>query len=644
MYVPPENSPPVRRIRRSEQAELAQLCRQDKRWEKYYRGHQVWLDKALKDVESKDRVVFGAFESYHEEGDVPTLRLIACIFIKLSPFDKSFELKNLILPSDQPNEKLSPSAVEAGRRLIEKAVRFCDLRNIPKIEIELPTQEHAIISIFLGLDFRIAAVRDRNDNGVRVNILERSIGDFYHGDPFYKVKFAQWLIRCYISCETSKPEEIQNLIRIPFESKPFTRAFSDDNQVGRDKRIHGSLWLVEDDELLESHIRVITSRPDYHNELSLLLADSISEELRQRLLTEKITSIDWAEAVEIAGGPMSSLKIPMGVDDIGGVITVLEQEQILSYAGKSSLTYYLLSGIHMGLNPDVSDEPLLLAVYCHNWDNLGAGIVGCWRIDSIERLQLRRLLKREFPKDSALTKEDLDFYATYSEDEWVAVLNLGEYMPLPQPLPIIRNGEWIKDEKIRKYLYRELIHNGNNSAYLDRDSAATLETEMQKPTDIRHLLKPEVAPATDVTDKRFKVGFSFSGKEKAIVEQIVALLSGYIPKASIFYYHDHLAHTSRPNYDLYLKSIYSELCDLVVPFFSLDYMTSPPCQMEWKVIREIGFSLKNPERLMYFTLDGSIPEGFSRLDGLIEASALAPGAIARLILQRLGFSESLPAY
>ena len=148
---------------------------------------------------------------------------------------------------------------------------------------------------------------------------------------------------------------------------------------------------------------------------------------------------------------------------------------------------------------------------------------------------------------------------------------------------------------------------------------------------------------TDVADKRFKVGFSFSGKETAIVEQIVALLSGYIPKASIFYYHDHLAHTSRPNYDLYLKSIYSELCDLVVPFFSLDYMTSPPCQMEWKVIREIGFSLKNPERLMYFTLDGSIPEGFSRLDGLIEASALAPGAIARLILQRLGFSESLPA-
>jgi TIR domain len=610
----------IRRIRGNEQEELSRLCRSDARWPKYFFGHDLWLVKALNDVNSQDRVVFGAFEIGHGEGDISTYRLVACLFLKLSRFERSrsIEFKNLILPTNEI--ELDSKISKIAKQLIEKAIRFCEVRGIQKIEIEMPQEEHSIIAIFLSLYFKVVALRERYSPGNLVCILERSIGNSYHGDPFDKVRLAYWLLRCYLPCEILNKEEDGNFVKISFEGRSLSKMFSSENIIGNGKRLRGVMWIFEGTPN-EKDINTLIKPSCEQPMITMLLTDYLSDEFKL-LLTEKgITFFDSLEVQEIAGGKTSSLSIPIEYQNLGGVITVLEYEQIVEYSKMNNLTYYLLSSPHYGLAL-CDEQPLVLAVYCSNWKNEGPGIIGCCQINEIRRPKFSELLTQTLPENSALSKEDLNFYRTYSEDELIAQLYCTQLSLFPHPLSI-ENGTWISDEDIRRYLDGEIIQKQCNLAYLDSDSSENL----------RSLIIPGISQSNC---KRFKVGLSFPGEERDFIKEVADILIQELGSEKVFYDRNYEAELARRDLDVYLGNIYGNQCDLVVPFFSTDYNQKKWCQLEWRHIRDILLNTNNDNLLMPFRFDETPIDGFLSIDGYISIGNRPPYEIAKLILQRLG--------
>jgi len=470
-----------RRIRRSEEQLLHDFCKNNRTAAKYYRSHNEWLKKAVNDIASLERVVFGVFDTFFQEGENPSHELIGCVFLKLSKYQNSIELKNLILPESKRH----------AHTLIAKAIRFCEIRNIEKIEIEIPQAEHELVSLFLEYNFRLVALRERYNNPtILVCILERTIGDKFYGDPFNTTKLGLWLLKQFIPCESIAVDYDNNIEYITFKSKSFSPAFSSANKIGSSKLLKGTLWILEESNEIDDDILFITSRHCSGPYLKLVLSEfPLSRQQKKKLSENGFIHFDRHEIMEIAGGKLSSLNIPFTTSDVGGIVTVLEKEEILRYAMKPSLTYYLFGiareldrglatdddskpsyGIEHELN-DFEDE--VLAIYCTNWDNK-PGIVGYYVVERSSSMLFHELLKQKTPTDTALSKTDLTFYSTFSEKEPVTVANCKELFIFNTPLQII-DGQWTSTKQVNEYLKNELITNGNNMAYLDYQSCLNLK-------------------------------------------------------------------------------------------------------------------------------------------------------------------------
>lgn len=632
----------IRRVRRSEQSELKNLCSSDKRWIRYFepRLHELWVEKALNDIKSDDRVVLGAFNTGLVEGEAHVTSLVACIFLKLSSFENAIEFKNLILPKDDP--VLTPEANIVAQhivaqQLIKRAVLFCEVRGIQKIEIELPQEEHEIISLFLKQQFKVVALRERYSFGNLVCTLERTIGAYYRGDPFDKIKFALWLLNCFVSCDVNNPVVEDNEIFFSFVIRNNKKIFSRDTKLSHSKRLRGLFWIIADDDDSKK-ARMVLEKYNEEPVITLVLCDQLNEEVKKQFNSKGITYFDSNDALEIAGGELSSLSIPIHISEVGGVITVLEQDQIEEYAKKVSLTYYLLSGLHQGLNlsdDDNDDYGLFLAIYCPNWNNQGPGIVGLSQIVNIQRPPLRDLLKEGVPPDSVLNESDLSFYKTYSEDERIARLECSQIVVFPKPLRI-SNG-WVSGQSIREYLKREISDNSCNTAYLDEKSVDALREVARKNG---RFLPTESMNANDQESQeyRFKVGLSFPGEDRNKIRQVADFLSEYYGKECIFFDEYYISELARPNLDQYLGKIYGKQCKLVVPFFSSDYKTKQWCKLEWRVMKSIIFDGKRDDAIMPFRLDSTEIDGLLDIDGYVDAVDMSPKEIADYIRKRVDTS------
>lgn len=622
-----------RRIRKSETGELEVLCQADTYWQQYFTEHQAWLDKAIADVLSKDRVVFGAFAPRAAHGNHATV-LVACVFLKLSKFDNSIELKNLLLPSyDFQNDS---DLVRDTKLLIDSAIRFCEVRNILKIEIELPQEEHLLISLFLSLNFKIVALRERYSAGNMVCTLERSIGETYFGDPFDRLKLAYWLLRCYMPCEVVGKVANDGRIRMSFEGKGLTKAFSDKGAPGRGKLIKGDLWLLNDEEGAAQDAQFIFEDQEM-KPLTLIMTDyELDDELKQSYISKGMISFDKKELLEIAGKEESSLYIPINASDIGGIVTVLEQEQVIDYAKKGSLTYYLLSGLHNGLslpegNTSDNERAQVLAIYCPSWNGLGPGIAGLGIISNIRHPKFKTLMTEKRPADSALSKEDLSFYQTYSSDERIGELKVSKLVLFERPLPIA-STDWLEDDRVRDYLENEIVENACNSVYLDQTSVSHLRRLART---YGSYYKEEEQPGQPAPEKTFKIGLSFPGSQRSFVKKVADILVEKYGRNKIFYDHHFQGKLARRSLDTYLGNIYRNECDLVVAFFSKDYQTQPWCRLEWRYILDILFSADLDDLLMPLKFEDVEIPGMLGRDSTLDISQMSAADVAQLIIDRL---------
>lgn len=455
-----------RRVRQSETGLLTKLCASENVFSKYYKSHAEWQEKAVKDIGSNERVVFGAFK-FTIGNYRPRLDLTACIFLKYSIYQKSMEFKNLILSNDE----------HEASTLIDKAIRFCEVRNIvDKIEIEIPQEEHKIIALFLQKNFKIVSIRERYEApSVYVCILERTEGTNYYGDPFDFTKLGVWLLKKFVPCENLQIDEGSEFDNISFEIK--NGAYS---KLPKEKKLHGILWIIEDEE--DIRLDYFLKPKENLIRVNMVLAScQLSEKSKKALVKKDIVFFDKEELLKYSGGGESSLNIPFTKDDVGGFITVLEHTEVENYLKRgNTLTYYLFGIGDTCLikgkehEDDESNLEYTLAIYCPDCDE---GILGFYTFSNFKTYRFESLLAKYkndgYPENTALSPEDLEFYCTFSKDELVTVADCTDFYKFNKPLGLGGAGGWESSNQVAEYILNQ-VNSGNNSFYLDSESCKKL--------------------------------------------------------------------------------------------------------------------------------------------------------------------------
>jgi endonuclease G, mitochondrial len=240
---------------------------------------------------------------------------------------------------------------------------------------------------------------------------------------------------------------------------------------------------LEENECGDEDIKQLTEKvlhPEQAFVRYALLSTSPSPEAQGILSASGVIWFDLDETRAIAGGESSSLAIPFAREEIGGVVTVLEQNAIYDYKRESAFVYFLLSGIG-GILELAEDTPLILAIYCPHWVSEvnpqgEAGIVGFAEITGIRRSSYENAINAFEGIPTALAKEDLDFYRTFGENQVVAVL-CEQVRLFSSPIPIPLSQEEADTDESEglsewNYLHRELVQHLASAVYLSETAAA----------------------------------------------------------------------------------------------------------------------------------------------------------------------------
>lgn len=473
--------PFIRRIRLSEKMTLESFCHSNNIEELPFEHHTKWLNRVLLEFESGDtRVVIGAFfPTLNTLGKVTNYELIGCVFLKRSYLDDAIELKSLVTAKAEYLQKdkfdlngdLKTILKEVKTMLIEKAIRYCEIREFPKIEMEVLQDEmKPEITLLLDLGFKVSYLREKYGHGRFIYVLEKHIGELYQADPFNEIKIARWFIQKVFPCTIHQDETFINknfeITKISFNRDPI-RQF-DLNGIEEGKfQLKGELFIIKSPKDEEFDIKLVYNYLNKESQIRFIISDDLTQTIKNDFLERNMHVITSDLLRKLAGGNKSSLNIPFISEDVAGAITVLENEVIYEYCKHENYAYYLLSGIGSAL--DLSeDDGLLLAIYCPHWlgDQDGV-IVGYSEIVELTKVPFDKAYA-SFPDiPQALTEKDLQFYKKFSNDkDEVVVVKCGK-IKLFKKVISLHDFE-VEFETL--YLSNQLINNLSSSVYLDKRS------------------------------------------------------------------------------------------------------------------------------------------------------------------------------
>jgi hypothetical protein len=147
-------------------------------------------------------------------------------------------------------------------------------------------------------------------------------------------------------------------------------------------------------------------------------------------------------------------------------------------------------------------------------------------------------------------------------------------------------------------------------------------------------LGPPIPPSGG---RRFAVGFSYAGEERAVVEPIAERLAERLTEERVLYDKFHEAELARPDLDVYLPRLYRDHTELIVVVLSPDYPKMLWCGLEWRWIRRLILS-EAQEHIMLLQIGnpGDLSElGILSGYGYLDITHRSPEAIADTILERM---------
>ena len=474
----------IRRIRKSDEPLLDEICRSDKALAHNFPGHSAWLERALAEVGEDGRVAFGAFlPEFDHEGHSRRPVLRCCCIIKRSQIDQTIELKNLAV-RDRPNTgRLSEEDRRLLRLLIKKVVIFCETRDYPRVEIEVAHAMQQEVALLLSLNFKVISQREKYAAGNSFYMMQRVIGETYKGEPFDLERLALWLCRMLLPCKATLRDR-QRLLgvgddqvsAIDFTLEPAHPVFGKDSIDVEQYLLKGQMFLFENEADEQIDFASINRLRDPSRQLHFLLPRHVVHGMQPQCELENVRLISGEARLALAGGKDSSLNIPIALGDAHGVITVLEEGKIADLFVRDTFIYYLLSGRGKALllNFEEIEDAYSLLIYCPQWSyegSLVSGIVGFATVVSIAASDYKNAASYYRGEYPALSEEDLRRYGTYSENEPVYVLRCKTLRLLDKPIPLV---ELPIRKDISEYLTRELVDNWSSIAYLDQDSCRVL--------------------------------------------------------------------------------------------------------------------------------------------------------------------------
>jgi len=496
--------PIIRRIRRSEYGTLRQFCKSKNTQDTPFEQHDLWLENALNELgKNYSRVVFGVFykRSFGKS------ELVGCLFLKKSGFDQIVELKNLLIAKEGylvSRFKYLPKDViyEIKSQLIQKAFHYCAIREFAKVEMELLQEEmKPDIKLLLDLGFKISSIKEKYLPGKFVCLLEKSIGETYQADPFNIEKLARWLINQLLNVKINGVKYIfdrqlcASIIKISFERFPVSPALSRKGLSDSSKKynISGEFLIIEDfeysetefnDDQIASHLRALYNKESH---LKYLFFDNLNvpSALYENL---DINLVDYDSLFELAGALNSSLRIPFKSDEIGGIVTVLEEEVIHEYSKQNCFTYYLISGVSEAL--EINEDLSILAIFCPQWksENVG-GIIGYSEIEKVKTVKFGDANDYFGECYKALDEGDLEFYQNSgNSDEKIKILKCNRIRILRNPIEI---DDLDLETNDVSYYRTELIDNIASAVYLDSESVKKVSSIelVQEKDDKEKILK-----------------------------------------------------------------------------------------------------------------------------------------------------------
>lgn len=144
-----------------------------------------------------------------------------------------------------------------------------------------------------------------------------------------------------------------------------------------------------------------------------------------------------------------------------------------------------------------------------------------------------------------------------------------------------------------------------------------------------------------MSDKRFRIAFSFAGEKRDFVAEVAAIFAKQFGEEAILYDKFHSAEFSRSDLAFYLPDLYREKADLVVVVFCPDYDTKEWCGLEWSAIYSLLKARRVGEVMLtrFARVEG---KGLHGLAGYTDLDDLTPQQAADEILERLAINEGLP--
>jgi hypothetical protein len=620
--------PWVRRMRIEERGAIKELCKGNILWTEHFekKHHHNWIDRALLKMR-EGQVVFGAFGALKDADQAgEKYGLIGCIFLKRTEYHSSAELKCLSISSRTGDSSPDPRSI--ARALIYKAVDFAESNQIDAIEMEVPQDFKDLISLCIELEFYVASIRQKYRPGKFDCVLERLTGRSYRGDPYNYAKIGAWVCRAILTSKITgyyhDPDDAA-LGYIEFEPSPQRPPFSKDNRVGYEKRIRGCLATTGYSGTKDLAKRTCELFKPEHL-IRVVVCKSLNTEAKEVYNAGRVLIIDREELKAIAGGDASTLSIPVVLDKVGGVVTVLEREDIRELANQKEFVYYLLSGTGESL---CSIDNGYLVIGAPGWDSGtdGLGIVGFAQIKRSIPKEVAEVYKFFPGKHKALTKEKIDIYAASlpAEERAVAIL-CGPLKLFKESLPISKGAKWIPNSNVADYLWRELVDRSANSCYIDSEACISIS---------KYGTRSKTMKIDTATAHRYRVAISYAGEDRPRVMPVARALAKRYGKDRIFYDEFHRSYLLGKNLDERLVKAYSD-AELVVVFLSRDYPKKNWCGLEWAVVRDIFFTRKREHCVLVFKDKAAKPMiGWGLRDGYAQFDSAKTRQLVSDIVQKL---------
>lgn len=144
-----------------------------------------------------------------------------------------------------------------------------------------------------------------------------------------------------------------------------------------------------------------------------------------------------------------------------------------------------------------------------------------------------------------------------------------------------------------------------------------------------------------MSDKRFRIAFSFVGEKRDFVAEVAAILAKQFGQDAILYDKFHEAEFARHDLGIYLPKLYGEQSDLIVPVLCPNYDQKRWTGWEWLHIYGL-LTKADGKRVMPCRFEHAQADGLSPVAGFIELDDKTPEQAANLILERLAINEGLP--